>query len=164
MPDAVVDEHLPEAELILGQIPLPTERLARAPRLRAVINVEGNWKPNLDYAECQRRGICVLSIAPAMGPAVAELCLALALDLARGVTAADRAFRRGEEAYGIFGNLDAFLLREQPIGMIGFGNLGRALRARRPSAAACASTTPALGGPAPRRLRAALDRCCATPR
>jgi phosphoglycerate dehydrogenase-like enzyme len=128
MPDAMVDEHLPEAELILGQIPLPAERLARAPRLRAVINVEGNWKPNLDYAECQRRGIWALSIAPAMGPAVAEMCLALALDLARGITAADRAFRRGEEAYGIFGNLDAFLLREQPIGMIGFGNLGRALR------------------------------------
>ncbi len=127
MPDEMVEEHLPEAEIILGQIPLSAERLARAPRLRAVINVEGNWKPNLDYAECQRRGIWALSIAPCMGPAVAEMCLALALDLARGITAADRAFRRGEEAYGILGNLDAFLLHGKPMGMIGFGNLGRAL-------------------------------------
>lgn len=128
MPDAMLEEHLPEAEIILGQIPLSAERIARAPRLRAVINIEGNWKPNLDYAECQRRGIWALSIAPCMGPAVAEMCLGLALDLARGITAADRAFRRGEEAYGILGNLDAFLLREQPMGLIGFGNLGRALR------------------------------------
>jgi phosphoglycerate dehydrogenase-like enzyme len=127
MPDAMVEEHLPEAEIILGQISLPAERIARAPKLRAVINVEGNWKPNLDYAECQRRGIWALSIAPCMGPAVAEMCLALALDLARGITAADRVFRRGEEAYGILGNLDAFLLRGQPMGLIGFGNLGRAL-------------------------------------
>jgi phosphoglycerate dehydrogenase-like enzyme len=127
MPDEMVEAHLSEAEIILGQIPLPAERIARAPRLRAVINVEGNWKPNLDYAECQRRGIWALSIAPCMGPAVAEMCLALALDLARGITAADRAFRRGEEAYGILGNLDAFLLHGQPMGLIGFGNLGRAL-------------------------------------
>ena len=128
MPDAMVEEYLPETEIILGQIPLSAERIARAPRLRAVVNVEGNWKPNLDYAECQRRGIWVLSIAPCMGPAVAEMCLALALDLARGITAADRAFRRGEEAYGILGNLEAFSLYQQSMGLIGFGNLGRALR------------------------------------
>ena len=46
---------------------------------------------------------------------------------AREDQATDRAFRRGEEAYGILGNLDAFLLSGQPMGLIGFGNLGRAL-------------------------------------
>ena len=55
------------------------------------------------------------------------MALALALDLARGVTAADRAFRAGEERYGLAGNRDAFLLTGCAIGLIGFGNLGRAL-------------------------------------
>lgn len=128
MPDALVEHHLPRTTFLLGQIPLPAERLERAPELRAVINVEGNWKPNVDYEACRRRGIWVLSVAPAMAPAVAEMCLALALDLARGITPADRAFRRGEEAYGILGNLNAFLLHGKPIGLVGFGNLGRALR------------------------------------
>ncbi len=128
IPEVDLEAHLPEVEILLGQVPLDAERLARAPRLRAVINVEGNWKPDLDYEACQQRGIWVLSVAPAMAPAVAEMCLALALDLARGVTAGDRAFRRGEEAWGIFGNLESFLLRDQPLGLVGYGNLGRALR------------------------------------
>jgi phosphoglycerate dehydrogenase-like enzyme len=128
MPDDELERLLPEATFLLGQMPLSEGRLARAPKLRAVINVEGNWKPDLDYAACQRRGIWALSIAPVMGPAVSEMCLALALDLARGVTAGDRAFRRGEERYGIVGNADAFLLRGQTFGLVGFGNLGRALR------------------------------------
>jgi phosphoglycerate dehydrogenase-like enzyme len=127
-PDTLVERCLPEVVAILGQVPLPEERLARAPKLRAVVNVKGNWEPTLDYAACARRGIEVLSIAPAMAPAVAEMALGLALDLARGISAADRDFRAGRERWGIAGNLDAFLLRDAPLGMIGFGNLGRALR------------------------------------
>jgi phosphoglycerate dehydrogenase-like enzyme len=127
MPAALVEEHLSEVEIVIGQIPFSAERLARAPRLRALLNVKGNWESDIDYAECERRGIPVLSAAPAMAPAVAEASLGFALDLARGITFADRAFRSGEERYGIAGNPDAFLLRDQPIGLIGYGNLGRAL-------------------------------------
>ena len=87
--------------------------------------MEGNWKPNIDYEACEQRRISVLSIAPAMAPAVAEMALGFAIDLARGITAADRAFRKGEERWGILGNLDAFTLADAPIG---FGNMGRALR------------------------------------
>lgn len=127
-PEAWLDEHLPEATFLIGQVPLPAERIERAKKLRAVINVKGNWEPDVDYEACEARRIPVLSIAPAMAPAVAEMSLALALDLARGITPADRAFRRGEERYGIAGNLQSFLLRGAPLGLIGFGNLGRALR------------------------------------
>jgi phosphoglycerate dehydrogenase-like enzyme len=127
MPAETVERHLAEVELVIGQIPLPRERIERAPRLRAVINVKGNWESDVDYAECERRRIPVLSAAPAMAPAVAEACLAFALDLARGITPADRAFRLGEEAYGIAGNERSFLLRGQPMGLVGFGNLGRSL-------------------------------------
>jgi phosphoglycerate dehydrogenase-like enzyme len=127
-PDELVERVLPEVAFVIGQPRLPADRIARAPKLRAVVNVKGNWEPTLDYAACEARRIPVLSIAPAMAPAVAEMALALALDLARGITPADAAFRRGEERYGIASNGTAFLLRDAAIGMIGFGNLGMALR------------------------------------
>jgi phosphoglycerate dehydrogenase-like enzyme len=127
-PDEWVERLLPEVAFVIGQPALPAARIARAPKLRAVINVKGNWEPNVDYAACEARRIPVLSVAPAMAPAVAEAALAMALDLARGITPADRAFRAGAERYGIAGNLESFLLRGAPVGMIGFGNLGLALR------------------------------------
>jgi phosphoglycerate dehydrogenase-like enzyme len=128
MPDAQVEEHLGDTVIVVGQTALPAERLARAPKLRAVINVKGNWEPSVDYAACEERRIPVLSIAPAMAPAVAEMALGLALDLARGITPADRAFRAGVEHYGILGNFASFPLRGADFGLIGFGNLGRELR------------------------------------
>jgi phosphoglycerate dehydrogenase-like enzyme len=127
MPDETVDRHIGEAELVIGQTDLPAARLEKAARLKAVINVEGNFLPNVDYAACFARGIQVLSIAPAFAVPVAEMALGLALDLARGITPADRAFREGRESYGLSGNRDAYLLTNSPIGLIGFGNLGRAL-------------------------------------
>ncbi|MCV0395994.1 MAG: hydroxyacid dehydrogenase [Rhizobiaceae bacterium] len=127
IPDTVLDRHIGEAALVIGQTDLPSDRLAHAAKLRAVINVEGNFLPNVDYAGCFARGIQVLTIAPAFALPVAEMALALALDLARGVTAADRAFREGREKFGLSGNDGTYLLTDSTIGMIGFGNLGRAL-------------------------------------
>jgi phosphoglycerate dehydrogenase-like enzyme len=127
MADSLVDKHIAEAELVIGQTDLPAERLEKAKRLRAVINVEGNFLPNVDYAACFARGIQLLSIAPAFALPVAEMAVGLALDLARGITPADRAFREGREAYGLLGNRDSYLLTNSAIGLIGFGNLGRAL-------------------------------------
>jgi phosphoglycerate dehydrogenase-like enzyme len=127
MEAARVEEALPCASIILGQTALPTERIMRAENLRAIINVEGNFFPNVDYEACFERGIDVLSIAPVFALPVAEMALGLALDLARGITQGDRAMREGREAYGIAGNRDAFLLSGATVGLIGFGNLGRAL-------------------------------------
>lgn len=127
MDAARIDAALPRAAAVVGQTDLPAERLVRAENLRAVINVEGNFLPNIDYESCFARGIEVLSIAPVFALPVAEMVLGLALDLARGITAGDRAFREGREAYGLAGNRDAFLLTGAVIGLIGFGNLGRAL-------------------------------------
>jgi phosphoglycerate dehydrogenase-like enzyme len=128
MPDAVVERHLPEAVAILGHTDLPAERLERAPQLRAVINVEGNFLPNVDYGAARARGIHVLVASPAFAMAVAESALGMAIDLARGIGAADRAMREGRETYGLESNAGAFLLAGSPVGIIGFGELGRALR------------------------------------
>ena len=128
MPAAMVEEHVPEVEVLIGQTDMPTERLARAKKLRAIINIEGNFLPNIDYATCFRRGIWVLNASPVFAQTVAEMALGMMLDLARGISAADRAFREGREVYGLASNAESFLIRGQPIGLIGFGDLGRAFR------------------------------------
>jgi len=118
---------LPEAMAVVGQPDLPADQLERASRLKAVLNVEGNFFPNVDYAACFKRGVYVLGCGPAYAQPVAEYSLGLAIDLARGITREDRAFRAGRERYTIDANHDAVLLRHSEIGLIGFGNLGRAL-------------------------------------
>jgi phosphoglycerate dehydrogenase-like enzyme len=128
MPDALVEQHLPDAVAIVGQTAMPAERLARAPRLRAIVNVEGNFLPNVDYEACLARGVHVLNASPAFALPVAEAALGMAIDLARGITAADRAMRAGTETYGIEGNAASFMLAGSPVGIVGFGDLGRALR------------------------------------
>jgi len=84
--DALFDEKVANAEIIIGQFDLPESRLKRAPSLRAVFNVEGNFLPNIDYAYCFRSGIRVLSTSPVFAEAVAEAALGMAIDLARGIS------------------------------------------------------------------------------
>ena len=55
------------------------------------------------------------------------MALGLAIDLARGISRSDRYFREGREKYGLEANVDAYSLRRQDIGFIGFGDLGRAI-------------------------------------
>lgn len=126
--DEALDRALPETFAIVGQPDLPTERIGRAPKLRALLNIEGNFYPNVDYHSCFDRGVHVLGGGPAYAQAVAEYALGLAIDIARGISREDRAFRAGRERYLGEGNADAILLRHSNIGFIGYGNLGRALR------------------------------------
>jgi phosphoglycerate dehydrogenase-like enzyme len=126
--DAALDQAIGTAFAVVGQPDLTRERLLRAPKLKAILNVEGNFLPNIDYATCFELGIRVLNCAPAYGPAVAEFGLGLALDLARGITREDRAFRNGTERYLGERTADSILLRGADVGFIGFGNLGRSLR------------------------------------
>lgn len=126
-PGVDLDARLPEAFAIVGQPDLGPERLRRAPALRAVLNVEGNFLANVDYPTCFQRGIHVLGCGPAYAQAVAEYALGLAIDLCRGISREDRAFRAGAERYVADGTSDSILLRGADIGLVGFGNLGRAL-------------------------------------
>ena len=127
MPSDMAEKHLPEASVIIGQTDLPRERLERAKKLKAIINVEGNFQPNIDYEYCFERGIHVLGVGGAFGQAVAEMALGFAMALARGIPEGDRLFREGKEVYGRFSNQASFLISGAEVGFIGFGNLGRAL-------------------------------------
>jgi phosphoglycerate dehydrogenase-like enzyme len=127
-PAAHIEKYLPEATAIIGQTELGRERLDRAPNLRAVFNVESNFLPNIDYAECHRRGIPVLSTAPVFAKPVAEMALCMALSLARRVHQADASIRTGTETlYGEGDNQDSILLHGRPLALVGCGNVGRAL-------------------------------------
>ncbi|MEG9862675.1 MAG: NAD(P)-dependent oxidoreductase [Parvularculales bacterium] len=126
-PDDLVEANLDRMTILIGQTAMDRARLERARNLRAILNVKANWEANIDYEECQSRGIHVLSAAPAMAPAVAEYCLGQAITSLRGLNDADLLFRTGKESYGIAGNQRAKSLFGAEVAMVGYGNLGRAL-------------------------------------
>jgi phosphoglycerate dehydrogenase-like enzyme len=125
--DSLFDEKVADAEIIMGQFDLPASRLQRARSLRAVFNVEGNFLPNIDYAYCFRSGIRVLSTSPVFAEPVAEAALGMAIDVARGISRSDHDFREGTEEYGLAANREAFTLFRQDVGLIGLGDLGKAI-------------------------------------
>ena len=104
--------------------------VASLPALRAILEVSGRHPSpaTLDYATCFARGIRVLSCAPAFGPMVAEMALGMALAASRQIVDGHVAFTRGEEQWLHRGNVDTFTLFDQPVGLIGYGGLARALR------------------------------------
>jgi phosphoglycerate dehydrogenase-like enzyme len=127
-PDEQIDRYLPNAVALLGQTDMPRERLDRAPHLRLIVNVEGNFLPNIDYAECHRRNIYVTAIAPVFAVSVSEMALGMAIAAARGMVDGDAKMRTGKESlYGVDDTADSFLLRGKTLGVIGCGNLGREL-------------------------------------
>ena len=159
MPAEPFEALLPEMELLIGQSDMPKARLDRAPKLRAIINVETNFLQNVDYETCFERGIHVLAPGSAFARPVAEMTLGLAIDLCRGVTAADRAMRAGKEKWLLAGAEGCFSLYGASVGLIGFGDLARAFSPSfSPSAARSKPTTrgypiiswPASASPRPR--------------
>ena len=95
--------------------------------LRCIFNVETNLLNNMPYELLFERGIHVVTTGAVFAEPVAELGLAMALNLARNIVDADLAFRNGAELWGGDGNQTARLLSGSEIGIIGFGDLGRAL-------------------------------------
>ncbi len=122
------DAVLGRARYILGQPPISPDLLGRLSSLRAVFNVESNLLDNMPYDTLFARGIHTLTTGAVFAQPVAELGLAMALNLARGIVGADHAFREGRELWGGEGNTRARLLDGSDIGIIGFGDLGKALR------------------------------------
>ena len=126
-PDYLIEKNLSEVAIIVGQTEMLKERLDKSPKLKAIINVKCTWEPNIDYFEAQRKGIYVLSAAPAMAPAVAEACVGYAISLSRGTLGVYKKFLKSKEQYGIKDNLKAYTLFNSDVGFIGFGNLAKSL-------------------------------------
>ncbi len=128
MPEAEFDELLSGAFAFIGQTAMTRHRLERAGKLKVIFNVEGNFYPNIDYEYCFREGIYILNCGPVYALPVAEMGIAMAIDVARGITREDRRFRRGQERYLFEANQDSLLLSASTVGLVGFGTLGRTLR------------------------------------
>lgn len=125
--DAFYAQHLPGTEILISQQPMGADRLALAPNLRAIFNVETNFLPNIDYEECFRRGIPVLAPGGVFAAPVAEMALGMALSLARNIHGEHAAFLTGQEKWLFDGNRESEMLAGSTVGIIGFGDLGRAL-------------------------------------
>ena len=120
-------DELAAARYIVGQPPLSREALAAMTSLKCIFNVETNLLNNMPYDYLFERGIHVVTTGLVFAEPVAELGLAMALNLARDIVESDLAFRHGMELWGGDGNKTARLLSGSDIGIIGFGDLGKAL-------------------------------------
>lgn len=127
MPMEVFLEALPEADAIICADWRYGDVLPQAKKLRAIFVISGAFPLALDYEYCYQNFIRVLSVAPAFARQVAEMCLGLALASARDIPFGDRAMRAGNEAYLHEGNVGTFMLFDQPVGIIGYGNIAREL-------------------------------------
>jgi phosphoglycerate dehydrogenase-like enzyme len=129
MPDDAFAAAAPDAEAVVcADWRYGPENLARAAKLRAILTVSGGFPRRLDFDQCFRRGIRVLSAAPAFAASVAEMALTLALASARDIVSGDRGFRVGKEEWLAAGNRNAFNLYGKPVCMIGYGGIAQALQ------------------------------------
>jgi len=128
MPLAEARAALADADVVICANWRYGDALYQAPKLRAILTVSGSFPLDFDYDYCFDKRIRVLSAAPAFGPQVAEMALGMALAAARDIVRGDRAMRAGSEHYLHRGNVGTFSLYNQPVGLIGYGGLARALQ------------------------------------
>jgi phosphoglycerate dehydrogenase-like enzyme len=121
------NEVLAKARYVLGQPPLSSQTLTSMKSLRCIFNVESNLLQNMPYDEVFARGIHVVTTGLVFAQPVAEMGIAMALNLARGIVDADVEFGAGKELWGYEGNQSARLLSGANVGIVGFGDLGKAL-------------------------------------
>lgn len=127
MPQDDFLDALPDAEVIICADWHYGDVLHLAKKLRVIFVVSGAFPLALDYEYCYQHKIRVLSVAPAFARQVAEMCLGLALASSRDIAKGDREVRSGDEPYLHEANIGTFMLYGKTVGIIGYGNIARAL-------------------------------------
>ncbi|MBI3132497.1 MAG: D-glycerate dehydrogenase [Acidobacteria bacterium] len=122
---------LPEARalLVLLSEPLTPEDLGRAPNLRAVATYSVGVN-HLPLAECEARGIRVISTPGTLTDATADLALALLLALTRRLAEGEALVRSGHWKGWAPDQLLGMGLRGRTCGIFGAGAIGRAFATR----------------------------------
>lgn len=115
---ALLAEHKPVG-MIAGVEPLTAGVLRAAASHLKVVSRCGIGLDSVDLAAAKSLGITVLNTPDAPSPAVAELAAALALDLLRRVSEADRSVRAGK-----WQALMGRLLGDKTVGVVGLGRIG----------------------------------------
>ena len=123
----------PELVGIINQHELAVDRelLAAAPSLRIVANVAMGHN-NMDLTALNEFGVWGSNVPDAFSEPTADHTIALLLALARRIPAADAYVRSGRWAEDGFqpGPWDGMLLGGKTIGIVGFGQIGRAVARR----------------------------------
>ena len=122
------ENNISKADFIIGQPNLPTSLLKKASKLKAIFNVESNFMDNMDYDYCFKNNVYVLSTAPVFAQTVAEIAVGFTLSLKRDIHQSHLDFIQKKEKYGLDGNINCSLLKNNKIGFVGFGDLGKNLK------------------------------------
>ena len=121
------EKNIHKATFIMGQPDLNKNLLSKASKLKCIINVESNFMDNIDYNYCFKKKIDVIATSPVFSKPVAEIALGMTLSILRNIHNAHFDFVKGKEKYGLKSNLNASLLANKKIGLLGFGDLAKAL-------------------------------------
>ena len=121
------EKNIHKATFIMGQPDLDKNLLSKATQLKCIINVESNFMDNIDYEYCFKKKIDVIATSPVFSKPVAEIALGMTLSVLRNIHNAHFDFVKGKEKYGLESNLSASLLTNKKIGLLGFGDLAKAL-------------------------------------
>ncbi len=104
------------------------ELMARLPNLQAICSI-GVGLDAIDLAAAKRRGIVVSNTPDVLNDCVADLAMGMLIDVARGLSAADRRVRRGD--WPALGPLTpATRVSGKRLGLLGMGRIGRAIARR----------------------------------
>ena len=126
IPGELLAEAIPRATALVAATPKVDRTLLwNAPGLRAIVEVSGGFPGTIDYPACFERGVEVLSSSPGFRKSVAEMCLAMMLAGARGLSREHEAFRAGREAWLEDCTGRDFTLHGASVGFIGFGQIAR---------------------------------------
>ncbi|MFC3677592.1 hydroxyacid dehydrogenase [Ferrovibrio xuzhouensis] len=117
-----------EAEGIIVRVPLPSDILEHAPRLRAIVR-HGAGLDMIPMVSATARRIPVAYVPGANATAVAEYCFAVMLKFGRRLGRVDDGLRIAswQEVRQSVGS--AGELAEKTLGIVGFGNIGRRVAA-----------------------------------
>lgn len=118
-----------DAVLNQGELRVDAELLARAPRLRVVANVARGFD-NLDLALMTARGVWATNVPAAFAAATAEVAIGLLLMVARRLAEGDRHVRAGAWTSFDPGRWDGITLVGKTLGLVGYGQIGRAVAVR----------------------------------
>jgi hydroxypyruvate reductase len=129
-PDAMVEQVAPKVRAIVtnGMVGVRGDVIRALSKLE-IIGVFGVGVDAVDVAAARERGIRVTNTPDVLTTAVAELGVALLLDVARRVTTNDRFVRAGRWPKEGDPPLSRSLAGKR-IGILGLGKIGRALAAR----------------------------------
>lgn len=119
---AELARRLGEADVaVIANTPFPASVVQSDPHLK-LVDVAFTGVDKVDLAACRVAGVTVCNCAGYADRSVAELALALALDVLRHVVAGDKAVRDGGTSAGLCGQE----LAGKRVGIVGTGHIGTA--------------------------------------